>query len=57
MNIISSWVSPTSIAKFVIALTITAQRSLSMPPKNNRKPLGFVIFSGGIDKQRRALMG
>ena len=29
----------------------------SIPPKNIRKPLGFMLFSGGIEKQHRAVMG
>ena len=29
---------------------------LSIPPENIRKPLGFLMFSGDIDKQHRALM-
>ena len=35
----------------------TAQCCLSVPPENIRKPLGFLIFLGGIDKQHRAVMG
>ena len=27
------------------------------PPKNTRKPKGFLIFSGGIEKQHGAVMG
>ena len=27
------------------------------PPENIRKPKGFLIFSGGIEKQHGALMG
>ena len=27
-----------------------------LPPENIRKPLGFLMFSGGIDKQHRAVM-
>ena len=34
---------------------ITTRRCLSIPPEN-RKPKGFMIFSGGIDKQHRAVM-
>ena len=29
----------------------------SILPENIRKPLGFLIFSGGIEKQHRAVMG
>ena len=28
-----------------------------MPLENIRKPLGFLMFSGGIEKQHRAVMG
>ena len=27
------------------------------PPENIRKPKGFLMFSGGIEKQHRAVMG
>ena len=27
------------------------------PPQNIRKPLGFLMFSGVIEKQHRAVMG
>ena len=30
---------------------------ISIPPENIRKPLGFLVFSGGIEKQHRAVMG
>ena len=30
---------------------------LSIPPENIRKPKGFMMFSGSIDKQHRAVMG
>ena len=36
---------------------ITARCCFSMPPKNIRNPLGFLVFSGGIEKQHRAVMG
>ena len=29
----------------------------SIPPENIKKPLGFFIFSGGIEKQHRAVTG
>ena len=29
---------------------------LSIPPENIGKPKGFLIFSGGIDKQNRAVI-
>ena len=29
---------------------------LCTPSENIRKPLGFLMFSGGIDKQHRAVM-
>ena len=29
----------------------------SIPPENIRKPKGFLMFSGGIEKQHRAVMG
>ena len=28
-----------------------------MPPENIRKPLGFLMFSGGMEKQHCAVMG
>ena len=28
----------------------------SIPPENIRKPKGFLMFSGGIEKQHRAVM-
>ena len=36
---------------------ITAQCCLSIPLENIKKPKGFLMFSGGIDKQHRAVMG
>ena len=36
---------------------ITTQCCLSIPPENIRKPLCFLMFSGGIDKQHWAVMG
>ena len=36
---------------------MTARCCLSIPPENIRKPLGFLMFSGGIDKQHQAVMG
>ena len=36
---------------------ITAQCCFSITPENVRKPLGFLMFSGGIEKQHRAVMG
>ena len=36
---------------------ITAWCCLSTPPESIRKPKGFLIFSGGVDKQHRAVMG
>ena len=30
---------------------MTAQCCFSIPPENIRKPLGFLMFSGGIEKQ------
>ena len=36
---------------------ITARSCLSIPPENIRKPKGFLLFSGGIDKQHQAVMG
>ena len=35
---------------------ITAGNCLSIPPENIRKPLGLLVFSGGIGKQVRAVM-
>ena len=29
----------------------------SIPPENIRKPLDFLMFSEGIEKQHRAVMG
>ena len=39
------------------AKPITAQYCFSIPSENIRKPLGFLMFSGGIEEQHRALMG
>ena len=36
---------------------ITAWCYLSIPPENIQKPLGFLMFSGGIYKQHYAVMG
>ena len=36
---------------------VTARCCVSIPPENIRKPLGFLMFSGGIEKQHRAVMG
>ena len=36
---------------------ITAWCCFSTPPENIRKPLGFLMISGGIEKQHRAVMG
>ena len=36
---------------------ITAWCCLSIPPENTKKHLGFLMFSGGIDKQHQVLMG
>ena len=33
------------------------QPDVAIPPENIRKPSGFLMFSGGIDKQHRAAMG
>ena len=30
---------------------------LSVPAENIRKPKGFLMFSGGIEKQHRVVMG
>ena len=30
---------------------------LSIPPENIRKPKGFLMFSGGLDKQHWAVIG
>ena len=35
---------------------LTARCCFSIPPENIRKPLGFLMFSGGIKKQHRAVM-
>ena len=40
-----------------IALTHYNRVLLSIPPENTRKPLGFLMFSGDIEKQHRAVMG
>ena len=39
------------------AYLITARYCLSIPPENIRKPLGFLMFPEGIDKQYRTVMG
>ena len=36
---------------------ITARCWLYLPPENIRKRLGFLVFSGVIDKQYGAVMG
>ena len=36
-------------------LTRYTRCCLSIPPENIRKPLGFLMFSRGIDKQHRAV--
>ena len=36
---------------------ITARYCLSIPPENIRKPLGFLMFLRGIDKQHMAEIG
>ena len=41
----------------ITLLAITTRCYLSIPPESNRKPLGFRMFSRGIDKQHRATMG
>ena len=35
---------------------ITARCCSSIPPENIRNPLGFLMFSGGLEKQHRAVM-
>ena len=37
--------------------SITARCYFSIPRENIRKPLGFQIFSGGIENQRWAVIG
>ena len=39
-----------------IGFTVT-QCCFSIPPENIRKALGFPMFSGGIEKQHRTVMG
>ena len=36
---------------------ITDQCCFSIPSENITKPRGFLMFSGGIEKQNRAVMG
>ena len=36
--------------------TITAWCCFSIHPENIKKPLGIMMFSGGIEKQQRAVM-
>ena len=36
---------------------ITVRCCFPIPPENIRKPLGFLMFSGGIEKHDRAIMG
>ena len=36
---------------------ITAQFCFSIPPETISKPFGFLMFSGGIEKQHWAVMG
>ena len=38
-------------------LTHYSPMLLFIPPENIRKPNGFLMFSGGIEKQHRAVMG
>ena len=35
----------------------TAQCCFSITPENIQRPLGFLMFSGGIEKQQWAVMG
>ena len=42
---------------FPLDQPITAWYCLSITQENIRKPLAFLMFSGGIDKQHRAVMG
>ena len=43
-------------ALFTIPLIRYYRCCLSTPPENIRKPLGFLMFLGGIDKQKRTVM-
>ena len=49
------------MAKMCLALNalkpITARCWFSILPEDIRKPKGFLMFSGGIEKQCRAVMG
>ena len=40
----------------VVDMTHYSPVFLSYPPKNIRKPLGFLMFSGGTEKQHRAVI-
>ena len=40
-----------------MSYSITAWCCFSIPPKNIRKSYGFLMFSGGIEKQHQAVMG
>ena len=44
------------LAGMDVTLPITDQCRFSTPPEK-RKPKGFLIFSGGIDKQYCVVMG
>ena len=44
-------------AKIKLYLTHYSPVLLSIPPENIKKPKGFLMFSGGIEKQHRAVMG
>ena len=36
--------------------SVSSPCCFSMPPENIRKPKGFLMFSGGIEKQHQAVM-
>ena len=58
-RILGKIVKATQSSNPVLVSPITARSSLSIPLENIRKPkgLGFLIFSGDINKQQRAVIG
>ena len=45
------------LGDLILYLHITAQCCLYTTPESIRKPLGFLMFSGDIDKQQLTVMG
>ena len=53
---ICAFIQITIFSHFCLTLTITARCCLSIPLENIRRPKGFLMFTGTIDKQHRAVM-